>query len=99
MNEPRCFVLFPDDRIEEVDAEGNLWAHQPAPGLYDRLVLAGYPLHLDPVLPAWDGIIDLHVEAGRVVVHTTGPAPREHDMGAAASLFLAWFEEHAQIEL
>lgn len=95
VTEYRGFMLFPDGRVEEVDTDGGLWEYAPVPGLFDELVLAGYPLHRDPVLAAWDGIIDVHVDGDRVVAHTTGLKPWEHDMGAAAELFLAWFREHA----
>jgi hypothetical protein len=35
------------------------------------------------------------VVGDQVTVFTTGPEPREHDMGEAAWLFLAWMRQHA----
>jgi hypothetical protein len=97
MTNNRGFMLWPDGRIEEVDDEGDTWDYDREPGLFDDLVKAGYPLMKHDQIGNWDGIIDLRVEDGRVIVHTQGPPkPYEHDMGAASELFLAWFRENAE---
>jgi hypothetical protein len=94
----RLFILWPDGRIEEVDDEGDTYDYPSEPGLYDDLVKAGYPLSGDTVgSGTWDGIIDLRVEDGaRVIVHSTGRARGEHDMGPASELFLAWLRRADQ---
>jgi len=88
----RLFMLFPDGRVEEVLDDGDTVDFDREPSLYDDLVKAGYPLHHDRLGgSSFDNIIDLRVvEPDRVIVYTTGPEPREHDMGPAAGLFLAW---------
>lgn len=96
MTNNRGFMLWPDGRIEEVDEDGDTWDYDREPGLFDDLVKAGYPLFKNPNVPSFDNIIDLHVDDGRVVVHTNGEKPYEHDMGAASELFLAWFRENAE---
>jgi hypothetical protein len=93
----RGFMLFPNGSIEEVDSDGETWDYDPELGLFDDLVTAGYPLFKHHQVGDWDGIIDLRVERGHVIVHTQGPPkPYEHDMGAAGELFLAWFRAHAE---
>ncbi len=91
----RGFMLWPDGSIDEVDEEGESYTYPLEPGLFDDLLTAGYPLHKDPDGGRWDGIIDLRVEDDRVICHTNGPAPHEHDMGPAGELFLAWYRENA----
>lgn len=87
----RSFMAFPDRRVEEVTDDGTI-DHVSDPTLYDDLLTAGYPLHRDDNADQFDSIIDVRVEDdGRVLAHTTGAAPREHDMGPASVLFLAWF--------
>jgi hypothetical protein len=86
----RGFILFADGRVEEVDADGEVYDHEPEPGLFDDLVFAGYPLQGDRDLTRWDGIIDVRIEDdGRVFAYTSGPPPWEHDMGAAGALLRA----------
>lgn len=91
----RGFMLFPNGSIEEVDEDGDTFDYPSEPGLFDDLVTAGYPLHKDPEISRWDGIIDLRVEGEAVIVHTTGVKPREHNMGPAGELFLSWYRENA----
>lgn len=97
MTASRIFMLWPDGRIEEVDEEGETYDYERESGLFDDLVMAGYPL-LGHVAGAgtWDGIIDLRVEGNRVIVHAKGTESGEHDMGAASELFLAWFRKNAE---
>ncbi|WP_433730847.1 hypothetical protein ACQP2Y_21165 [Actinoplanes sp. CA-051413] len=92
----RGFMLFADGRIEEVDAGGDTFDYPPEPGLYGDLLQAGYPLHGDQEIGRWDGIIDLRVENDRVIVHTSGAPPREHDMGDAGAQFLSWYHQNAE---
>jgi hypothetical protein len=89
-------MLWPDGRVEEVDAEGDSYDYPAEPGLYDDLVTAGYPLYSHPEDADWDGLIDLRVEGDMVIVHTNKIPPHEHDMGAAGELFLAWFRQNAE---
>ena len=92
----RGVMLFADDRIEEVDADGEIYDHDPLPGLFDALVFAGCPLQGDSQVARWDGIIDLRVEDdGRVIAHTSGSAPYEHDMSAVSELLPSWFQVEA----
>jgi hypothetical protein len=86
----RLFMLFPDGRIEEVDKEGDGWDFDPDPALYEKLVKAGYPPSYHGDFSTFDAIIDLRVVGDQVTVFTPGPTPREHDMGVAGELFLAW---------
>lgn len=96
MSAYRGFMLWPDGSIEEVDHEGETYDYPAEPGLYDDLVTAGYPLYGHSDGGRWDGLLDLRVEEGRVIVHTNGMAPHEHDMGAAGELFLAWYRKNAE---
>jgi hypothetical protein len=89
MANDRGFMLFPDGRIEEVDADGLTFDHQSEPGLFDDLVYAGYPLHSDTTLPRWDGVIDVTVFGDAVTCHTGKPNGVIH-MGPAGELFLGW---------
>jgi hypothetical protein len=90
------FILRADGQIDEVEPDGESGRWWNEPGLFDTLVLAGFPLHADPLGEArWDGILDVSVDRldpREVTVYTTGPEPREHAMGpTAAELFLAWY--------
>lgn len=100
MSNGRIFMLWPDGRIEEVDDDGDTYDYPNEPGLYDDLVVAGYPTFRDDstrlgTAGSFDAIIDLRVEAGRVIVHTNKIPPHEHDMGPAGDLFLSWFRQNA----
>jgi hypothetical protein len=87
----REFLLSPDGAVYEVDEDGNIYDYPQAPGLFDAMVFAGFPLHKDPVISRWDGIIDLQVnDDGLTVAYTTGPKPRVHDVTPISGLFLSW---------
>jgi hypothetical protein len=95
VTDARVFLLWPDGRIEELDDEDDTYYYDPDPDLYEELVKAGYPPSYHGDFSIFDAIIDLRVAGERVTVFTPGPTPREHDMGPAAGLFLAWMRQHA----
>jgi hypothetical protein len=95
MTDERVFILFPDGRIEEIDADGDTYDYDPDPDLYETLVKAGYPTSYHGDFSPFDAIIDLRVVGDQVTVFTPGYRPREHDMGPAGELFLAWMRKHA----
>jgi hypothetical protein len=95
VTDARVFLLWPDGRIEELDDEDGTWDYDPDPALYEDLVKAGYPPSYHGDFSNFDAIIDLRVVGDQVTVFTPGPKRREHDMGSAAGLFLAWMRRHA----
>lgn len=93
------FMVRPDGQISEITPDGEEDRWWTAPGLFDTLVLAGYPLHRDPDLGRWDGVLDLSVDPddpSEVTAYTVGTEPREHQMGAASELFLDWYRREVQ---
>lgn len=101
-NTRHLFLIWPKGTVEEVlDDDGNGWEWQ-APGMYDDLVLAGYPLHRADIDRWWDGVIDLAVDPadpGSVEVYTSGKPPHEHRLtGEAAEVFLRWYRVNVEEE-
>jgi hypothetical protein len=91
----RAFILYSDDTVEEVDAEGETINWGKHGGLYAQLVINGYPLMGDEHT-VFDGCLDITTdpEFTTVTVHTTGKEPRDHRIeGPAADLFLGWVRE------
>lgn len=86
------FLIWPNDVVEEVNSDGDTVNEWTTTGLFDLLVLNGYPLHKDPDGGRWDGVLDVAVtdNGTTVIAHTQGPMPREHSMGEASRLFLDW---------
>ncbi len=84
------YLIWPNNVVEEVNPDGETVNEWTTPGLFDQLVLAGYPLHKDPDGGRWDGVLDVAVTDDGVIAYTQGPAPRVHQMGTASRLFLDW---------
>jgi hypothetical protein len=86
----RGLILFSDGRIDEIDADGNQ-SGTTAPGLYQELAAAGYPLFIDPAagIECFDISVD---EVGEVTAYTVGDEPREHPMGAVPPRLAVWLE-------
>lgn len=88
----RCFILWPDGAVEEVAPDGDTTDSWTAGGLYDSLVLAGYPLHRDVESGRWDGVLDLAVDPSTLAVTANTALPAgEHAMGEAGQEFAAWY--------
>ncbi len=89
------FLVWPDGRVEEIEPDGESNMIWTVPGLFDELVLAGYPLHRDRNMGRWDGVLDLAVDPEKlgdgVTAYTSGPEPCEHLMGPASDVFLDWY--------
>ncbi len=86
----RTFIVSANDAVKEIDDDGGTFTYGDASGLFADLLFAGYPLMHDDCT-ALDGTIDLRTDGTKVIVHTSGAAPREHDMGEAAEVFLDWY--------
>ncbi len=89
------YMIWPNDQVERINPDGETTEEWSAPGLFAQLVLSGYPLHKEPSGGRWDGVLDLRVgdDEKTVIVHTSGPELREHELGEASSLFLDWLRE------
>jgi hypothetical protein len=88
----RTFLLYHNGRVDEVLDDGGLVVWDTDPTLFENLVHAGYPLHHDDEI---GGLISLGVEDDKTVAaHTSGPEPREHDLGPAGELFLRWLRDN-----
>lgn len=92
----RSFLIYPTGSIAENDGDDRI-IHVRDQTLYDTLLTAGYPLHRNDIVAQFDSTIDLRIEEdGSVRAYTSGPEPREHHMGAAGKLFLAWLRDADQ---
>lgn len=87
-------MILATGMVEELLEEGAATVAWSAPGLFDEMVLAGYPLCAD-VSATFDGCIDLLTDGRSVVAQTNGEAPHEHDMTPVGDVFLSWFKAEA----
>lgn len=96
----RGFIITPDDRVE-ILFEDETYYRDVAPGLFERLLLAGYPagqamLESPPDDPPFiDVSIDPTEPAPEVTAYLThrDPAQRRHKMGEASTVFLDWYRQ------
>lgn len=97
----RGLIVFPDGRVDEVDGEGNTTAAM-APGIWEELIGAGYPLFSDGSNPEWgEKCIDISVENDEVTAYVVGDeeGDREQGMGRVTPKLATWlalFEEDEQ---
>lgn len=98
----RGLIIFPDGRVDEVDDEGNTTADM-APGIWDELIEAGYPLFSDGSNPEWgEKCIDISIDdSGSVTAYSVdeNPGNREYPMGTAPQRLAAWLALTKESEL
>lgn len=95
----RGFIVWPNGTVEEVVDDGAATVRWTAPGLYDELLLAGYPLSANRDDSRSDGVVDLSVDPAdprEVIAYTTGKPPHERSMGAVSRVFLDWYDANAK---
>lgn len=87
----RRFNLWPDGVIEEIDAEGDTYRLPPAPGLFDKVVKAGFPAIDSGV---WTGLVHLRVQNGELVFANVGRIDdKVQALPAGAELFFSWLRQ------
>lgn len=90
------YILYPDGIVEHVLPEHGYWeGRRHVPGLYDQLVLAGYPLYTEPagsVRTVLEYVVYLTLDPAGGVVCTGGHESQEHHMGGASKVFLSWYQ-------
>ncbi len=92
------FLLYADGTIDMLTGEDDGTGAEiidtfTEPGLYNDLVLAGYPLHSDQTA-RFDGTIDLAVDPANPTDVIAYSGRDERAMGAASELFLAWYRSN-----
>nr|WP_221374474.1 hypothetical protein [Actinoplanes polyasparticus] len=89
----RALIVFPDDRIDEVDENGDTTAGVGS-GIWAELVEAGYPRYStgeDPEMG--DECIDISVDGNGQVTAYIGEGNQERSMGPLTPRLAAWLEE------
>lgn len=98
MTEPRRWFVVTSDEVVELDPHDRVLHRWPGPELFERLVLAGYPL-AEPGHPVFghrvflDLVVDNADSAPIVVTARTGGGTAQYPLDrAAGSLFEEWLD-------
>lgn len=92
------FMITQADRIEVFDPSGEMLDLVHEKGMFEKLLLAGYPagpvmLDVEDIEPIIDLSLDPTIEAPEITAYLThkDPAQRELKMGEASAVFLEWY--------